>query len=158
MPQAKDYIWGYHLKKRLKQRFSTLLKREEWKINSLINTTICQLINRSEIQGSYKNNSRFMFNIQEEHGYNDRYEFLLVEDVKLILVVRGTQGDRKSIRTALYSDPNLFQNKTKFSKKDKRIYRLGEVKSKRNVKALNEAEVMLDYMEDNNLDISDVKF
>lgn len=155
MPRARNYVWGCHLKERLEERFHQILTDEEWKIDNLINTTICQLINRSKIQRAYLNSSRFMNYIYETHGY-DNYEFLFVEDLKLILVVRGKSGKHKIIRTVMYADPDLFSSRPKFIKNTERKSQLGKVKSYRKRKGLSEVEALFEYMEEHSLDISDI--
>jgi len=155
MPRAKDYVWGIHLRKRLHERWPQLLKKEEWESVRTVNIAICKLIEKSSVQKAFLNNTRFMSYIYEEHGY-DSYEFLLVPDLKLIFVVRGSEEGGKIIRTAMPTKPDLFEVKTKYKNKGERKSTLGKVKSKRNKKVLSESEAMLEYLEAQGLDIDNL--
>jgi hypothetical protein len=134
----KRYIYTNHFWERFRERFALDIdwdnKYEE----------VNKILEDSQEDKSYLNNTSFMFYLQDLYGYDSRYEFRSNAAYNVLFVIIIDKG-RKVIKTCYPLTTSRFIFRKQFKKKDEKKNYTPRSKKKR--KPLKELEALRDHME-----------
>jgi len=110
------YIYTNHLLERLEERFGINV---HWENKKETYKEINDIMSEASEDRSYLNDSRFMINMYDLHGYDKKYEFRINAKLDIVFVMILERG-KKIVKTCYQLDSSRFVKKKKFKKKHKR--------------------------------------
>ena len=112
------YILTRHVQERFQERFQHLFNNIEWGNNKKIKQEMLELLKNAKENNSFRNNPRFMFNVYEKYGYNERFKFLCNGIITFVVVIKP--GGKEAVVTCFNGSGDRYITKHKKFKKKKR--------------------------------------
>ena len=119
-----NFVLTNHIRKRFKERFGRL-KEVEWSSFYKVDAFINHLLETSEPENSYLNNSCFMSYLYDRYGFDTRFEFLVNHSHRIVFVINQVEETRgrnagkqtiKLVKTCFPTDGQMFAVRTKYGK------------------------------------------
>jgi len=135
------YIYTNHVIDRLEERFRF---DWEWKNKKAVYIKIDELMAETTDDKSYLNNTKFMLNLQDLHGFDSKYEFRTHVELDIVFVMIIEKGKRIVKTCYPLSGSKFIARKTfRKQKSNKRVMPRG----KRNRGTIREWEAMESHLE-----------
>jgi len=134
------FIYTNHVLDRLKERFNL---KWNWDYKPEVYRNIDEIMAETNLDKSYLNNTKFMINLQDLHGFDSQYEFRTHTEMDIVFVMIIEKGKR-IVKTCYPLSGSAFITRKTFQKqKDLKRY---TPRSKRHRAALKEWEAMEDHL------------
>ena len=138
----KKYIYTNHVVDRLKERFKF---NWDWNNKESVYLEIDEIMRETKEDRSYLNNSKFMLNLHDLHGFDNIYEFRSHVDLNILFVMIVEKG-RRVVKTCYPLTRSSFIKRKGFQKQAK-SKTFSTPKSRKHRAPLREHEAMEAYLE-----------
>jgi len=138
------YIYTNHLLERLEERFGLDV---DWANKNETYKKIDEIMAETNEDRSYLNNTKFMLNLHDLHGFDAKYEFRSHLGLNILFVMIHERG-RKVVKTCYPLDSTKFIKRKNFQKKTKAQKRVTP-RSKKRRQPLKEVEALHEHLKMN---------
>jgi len=135
------YIYTNHLLERIQERFGI---KVDWNNKKETYKKIDEIMSETNVDRSHLNNSKFMMNLHDLHGYDAKYEFRSHVGMDILFVMILENGGR-IVKTCLPLSTTKFLKRVKFKKQNKQ--NRYSCRSKKKRQSLNEIEAFQEHLQ-----------